>query len=208
MKRTFTVALLAFACIAPSLQAQPARIDYSQKDTGWRDRDGNPSRETGYDGVSRRDARAANERNARQDARQNARHDDRRDARQDQRQANLRQERAQLNRDRRNWRDQRRYAQWDQQLHNGYYRSNGQWRYGQPSNWQTQQRGFALGYRPWTQGQSLGAWNSRFVAIDHRSRNLRAPPRGYRWVEDDRGDYLLAAIVGGLIAQVIINSPR
>ena len=31
-------------------------------------------------------------------------------------------------------------------------------------------------------------------------------PRGYHWVRDHDGDFLLAAVVGGLIAQVILNS--
>jgi hypothetical protein len=121
MKISWTAVVLAFAIAAPAVQAQPARNDYSQPNSGWRDQSGAPSRETGYDGRSPRNERAE-ERQA-----------DRREARQDQRQADIRQDRAQLNQDRRRWRDQRRNAQWDQNLHNGYYRNNGQWRYGQPN---------------------------------------------------------------------------
>ena len=45
--------------------------------------------------------------------------------------------------------------------------------------------------------------------VDYRTnRSLRQPPRGYHWVRNDGGDYLLAAIAGGLIAQVILNSSR
>lgn len=49
----------------------------------------------------------------------------------------------------------------------------------------------------------------RAATVDSRTnRSLRQPPRGYRWVRNDGGDYLLAAIAGGLIAQVILNSSR
>ena len=44
--------------------------------------------------------------------------------------------------------------------------------------------------------------------MDYRSEHLRNPPRGYHWVRDDSGDFLLAAIVGGLIAQVIFSGNR
>jgi Ni/Co efflux regulator RcnB len=37
---------------------------------------------------------------------------------------------------------------------------------------------------------------------------MRPPPRGYHWVRNDSGDYLLAAIAGGLITQVIITRDR
>jgi Ni/Co efflux regulator RcnB len=169
---------LSLQCLGASAQAQPARIEFSKSSAVWVDQNGNPLI-----------VFAQSERDDRQDMRS-------------------RQDRTELNRDRRRWRDDRRDAAWDRSMHNGYYTRNNKWRYGQPSQWQTRQPGFAMGYRPWTRGQSLGAYNRRFSELDYRDHNLRAPPRGYRWVEDDRGDYLLAAIVGGLIAQVIINSPR
>ncbi len=204
MKLTFTALILGVACFAPLAQAQPARIDYSKPGPGWQDQSGAPSRETGYDGnIAYQGSLAERRADARDD-----RQDNRRDNRLDRREQELRQDRAQFNQDRRQWRDSRRRAQWDQNLHNGYYNSRNQWRYGQPNNWQMRQQGFAMGYRPWTRGQSLGAYNDRFAELNYRERNLRAPPRGYRWVQDDRGDYLLAAVIGGLIAQVIINSPR
>jgi Ni/Co efflux regulator RcnB len=208
MKLTFTAVLLGAAFLAPLARAQPARIDYSKPGPGWQDQSGAPSQQTGYDGNRPYQGSLAQRRADDRDDARDDRQDNRRDDRLDRREQELRQDRAQLNADRRQWRDNRRRAQWDQNLHNGYYNNRNQWRYGQPSDWQLRQRGFAMGYRPWTRGQSLGAYNSRFVELDYRGRNLRAPPRGYRWVQDDRGDYLLAAIVGGLIAQVIINSPR
>lgn len=193
MKRQLTAYFLAAAVLAPAFigstaSAQPARIEFGRAGGGWVDQNGQPTR---------RERTDAQDRNM-----------ERRDDRLDQREAAIRQDRRELNQDRKSWRDTRRGATWDQSVHNGYYNNRNQWRYGQPSQWQMRQRGFSMGYRPWTRGQSLGGYNQRFVELDYRGHNLRAPPRGYRWVEDDRGDYLLAAIVGGLIAQVIINSPR
>jgi Ni/Co efflux regulator RcnB len=35
---------------------------------------------------------------------------------------------------------------------------------------------------------------------------VQRPPQGYRWVEDDNGDLIMAALVGGLIAAIISNN--
>ena len=45
----------------------------------------------------------------------------------------------------------------------------------------------------------------RYVVQDWRQRDLRAPPRGYHWVRDDSNQYLLAAIVGGFIAEIAMQ---
>jgi Ni/Co efflux regulator RcnB len=45
----------------------------------------------------------------------------------------------------------------------------------------------------------------RYVVQDWRQRDLREPPRGYHWVRDDSNQYLLAAIVGGFIAEVAMQ---
>lgn len=106
-------------------------------------------------------------------------------------------------RDRREeWRDTRRDAHWDNGRHNGYYRNN-QWHYGPPASGA---RGVAYGYRPWAAGQRLGYYNGRYDEVDYRQHRLRQPPRGYHWVRDDGGDFLLAAIVGGLIAEIVLNN--
>ncbi|MEN9873124.1 MAG: hypothetical protein RL186_21 [Pseudomonadota bacterium] len=189
MKMIFAPLFLASCALASVANAQSARIDYAKQGAGWMDQNGAPSIEMGYDGVSRRMPRDDNRNDGPQVG------------------ARL-QVQMGVNADRRRWRDTRANQTWDQSVHNGYYARNNNWRYGQPTARQMQQKGFAMGYRPWTRGQSLGSYNQRFAAVDYRSRKLSAPPRGYRWVEDDRGDYLLAAIVGGLIAQVVINSPR
>ena len=42
--------------------------------------------------------------------------------------------------------------------------------------------------------------------VDHRAYRMKAPPRGYHYVQDDRGDIILAAIATGLIAAIIANN--
>ncbi|MES1198588.1 MAG: RcnB family protein [Pseudomonadota bacterium] len=105
------------------------------------------------------------------------------------------------------WRDTRANAQWDDSQHNGYY-DNNRWHFGPPpANYQGRQ-GFALGYHPWARGQRLGYYNARYTEVDYRTAHLRQPSRGYHWVRDDQGDYLLAAVASGIIASVILNSDR
>lgn len=111
-----------------------------------------------------------------------------------------------VRRDRRqNWRDTRRDARWNDAEHNGYYHNN-MWHYGPPPARLQNRRGVTLGYHPWQRGQRLGYYNNRYSEVDYRQHDLRRPPRGYRWVRNDGGDFLLAAVVSGLIAQVIINN--
>ncbi len=108
-------------------------------------------------------------------------------------------------RDRRQaWRDANAQARWDDARHNGYY-SNNRWTYGQPPPGAR----VTLGYKPWQAGEQLGYYNGRYAVVDYRSHSgLRAPPRGHHWVRTDGGDYLLAAIAGGLIAQVVLSNTR
>jgi Ni/Co efflux regulator RcnB len=106
---------------------------------------------------------------------------------------------------RHSWRENNRDARWDNSQHNGYYRYN-TWHRGPPPAALEGRRGVALGYRPWARGQRLGYYSGRYEVVDYRQQHLRHPPRGYHWVRDDSGDYLLAAIVGGLIAQVIMSN--
>lgn len=44
--------------------------------------------------------------------------------------------------------------------------------------------------------------NNNYVVNDWRGHQLKQPPRGYQWVGVG-GDYVLAAIAGGLIAQIV-----
>lgn len=44
-----------------------------------------------------------------------------------------------------------------------------------------------------------------YVVHDYRGYGLRHPPRGHRWMRDDRGDLLLVAIATGLIADLVLR---
>lgn len=60
--------------------------------------------------------------------------------------------------------------------------------------------------RRWARGQRLPRdyYQDRSHYIDYRSHHLRAPPRGYRWVETDDNNYAMVAIATGLIASLIV----
>jgi Ni/Co efflux regulator RcnB len=103
------------------------------------------------------------------------------------------------------WRDTRRNARWNDHDYNGYYVGNN-WHRGQPNARDYNQRGFALGYQPWQRGDRLGNYNNRYQEVDYRDYRVQRPPQGYRWVKDDNGDLIMAALVGGLIAAIISNN--
>ncbi|ANP45802.1 RcnB family protein [Candidatus Viadribacter manganicus] len=108
---------------------------------------------------------------------------------------------------RQNWRDTRDDARWDDRRHNGYYRNN-QWNFGPPQG-RYERDEVVYGYQPWQRGERLGYYQDRYQEVDYRTdRRLRPPQQGYHWVRSDGGDLLLAAIAGGLISQVILNSTR
>lgn len=95
---------------------------------------------------------------------------------------------------------------WDDRNDNGYT-LNGQWHYGRPSASVMNQRGFRAGYHQWRRGDRLPAdFRNRYQAVDYRSAHLRAPPRGYHYVRDDRGNTLLVGIATGVIASLILAS--
>ncbi len=56
-------------------------------------------------------------------------------------------------------------------------------------------------------GQRLPSeYNHRqYVVDDWRGHNLKAPPRGYHWVQVG-GDYVLVAITTGIILQLLLNN--
>jgi len=47
--------------------------------------------------------------------------------------------------------------------------------------------------------------STRYVVYDWRADHLREPPRGYRWVRSDNGDFLLVAITTGVIVDLLLN---
>jgi Ni/Co efflux regulator RcnB len=117
-------------------------------------------------------------------------------------------------RDSRDWRTDRyrrelrraiRREQWNSRAFNGYmYR--GQWYFGAPPVAYYQDPYFDPGYRVWRSGDRLPSYyRDRYRDVDWRDCGLREPPRGYRYVEDDRGNYLLVAIATGIILSVLLG---
>lgn len=66
-------------------------------------------------------------------------------------------------------------------------------------------RGHDRGHH-WARGQRLprSYYVDRTYYIDHRAHHLRAPPRGYRWVEVDN-NYAMVALATGLIASIVAH---
>ncbi len=56
----------------------------------------------------------------------------------------------------------------------------------------------------WARGQRLPAsyYRDRGHYVDYRRHHLRAPPRGYQWVQVDN-NYAMVALASGLIASII-----
>ncbi|BEP52827.1 RcnB family protein [Variovorax sp. V118] len=69
---------------------------------------------------------------------------------------------------------------------------------------QFDRRGFPQPHTEWRRGGRVPAeYRGRnYVVNDWRAYRLQQPPRGYQWVGVG-GDYVLAAIATGLIAQII-----
>jgi Ni/Co efflux regulator RcnB len=61
--------------------------------------------------------------------------------------------------------------------------------------------------RQWRRGDRLpNGYQNRFRGVDYRYSHLRAPPRGYRYVRDDRGQVLLVGIATGVILSAIFSN--
>ncbi|MEO9340426.1 RcnB family protein [Mesorhizobium sp. SB112] len=59
--------------------------------------------------------------------------------------------------------------------------------------------------RQWKKGGKYGGQGS--AVSDHRQHNLKAPPKGHRWVRDGN-DFILVAIGTGIIASITSNTGR
>ena len=74
---------------------------------------------------------------------------------------------------------------------------------------QDQNRGYGNGHNNgghhWARGQRLprAYYQDRSHYVDYRAHHLRAPPRGYRWVQTDDNNFAMVAITTGLIASLI-----
>ena len=107
--------------------------------------------------------------------------------------------------DRSDWRDERREDRWDAQRHNGYWWHD-RWYFGPPPARYYGRPGFFLGYHPWARGGVLPRYYfDRRYYIDYRDYRLRPPPRGYHYVRDDRGEFLLVGIATGVILGSILS---
>lgn len=47
--------------------------------------------------------------------------------------------------------------------------------------------------------------SDRYYVTDWHRAHLREPPRGYRWVRSDNGDFLMVAVATGIIVDILIN---
>jgi Ni/Co efflux regulator RcnB len=67
--------------------------------------------------------------------------------------------------------------------------------------------GWREGHHEWRRGDRLPDQyrHRQYVVNDWRAHHLHAPPRGYQWVNVD-GDFVLAAIATGVIADLALNS--
>jgi len=95
---------------------------------------------------------------------------------------------------------------WDQNRDNGYY-LNGRFNYGPPPAAVQNRRDFRPGYVQWRRGQTLTPYyRTQYREVDFRRAHLRAPPRGYHYVRDNRGETLLVGIATGVILSVLLNN--
>lgn len=65
------------------------------------------------------------------------------------------------------------------------------------------------GPHDWRRGDRLpdDYRDRQYVVEDYRGYGLHQPPRGYHWVGVN-GDYVLAAIATGVIAQIVLSNGR
>ena len=72
--------------------------------------------------------------------------------------------------------------------------------------WNDHQRGESNSEHAWRRGDRLSAYQrSHFRQVDYRRAHLRAPPRGYHYVRDDRGELLLVGLATGVILGIIAS---
>ncbi|WP_434027266.1 RcnB family protein [[Pseudomonas] boreopolis] len=74
-----------------------------------------------------------------------------------------------------------------------YYRPAPVYRAGPPYGWAVGRR-YYDSYR-----------GPIYVVDDYPRYYLRRPPRGYHWVRDDTGNFLMVAIATGIIADLVLN---
>jgi Ni/Co efflux regulator RcnB len=205
MKRITLVAATALMLVGPLAATANAQNYRNTDDNAARLERERAARAQNYNA---REHRTVDNNDRRGDRGDNARRDNDRNDRGD-RSDNNRRDNDRGNRwdgnDRRDGRGDHRNTRWDNQRHNGYTH-NGRWYYGAPPAGYESRHGYQAGYRNWRRGDRLPAYyQQRYRSVDYRRERLRAPPRGYRYVEDDRGDMLLVGIATGVILSIILS---
>ncbi|NKJ46513.1 hypothetical protein CIC12_07110 [Burkholderia sp. SG-MS1] len=76
-----------------------------------------------------------------------------------------------------------------------------------PHDADSRRPGGPVPHADWHKGERLPAEyrNRNYVVDDWHGHGLQAPPRGYQWVGVN-GDYVLAAIATGVIANVLLST--
>lgn len=130
--------------------------------------------------------------------------------------------------DRRGWRDRDHYGyrdrdddddrRWDRDERRAYYngyrdaRRHDRWedRYERDRRYHARSGHWDNGRRgppPWARGRDYRAYGYRnvyYVPVHEYSRyRLYRPDYGYRWVRDDRNNFLLVAAATGIISQIL-----
>jgi Ni/Co efflux regulator RcnB len=107
--------------------------------------------------------------------------------------------------DRGNWNQDNRDRGGDRDRRDGY-QARGGGRYGDEGYGGERRWDGAGPEHSWHRGDRLPSRyrSHQYVVDDWRGHHLRQPPRGYHWVQSG-GDYVLAAIATGVIADLIIN---
>ncbi len=98
-----------------------------------------------------------------------------------------------------NSRNQSRYDNRDRPASNGRYDDRGRYYSmhdrGRHEGWYKRGGHMPVEYR-----------TTRYYVNDYRVYHLRQPPRGYRWVRSDNGDFLMIAIATGIIASIMAGN--
>ncbi len=107
--------------------------------------------------------------------------------------------------ERRAYREGYREGYWDGRQHNGYYYRD-TWHWGPPPSHYYGHHSYRPGYVAWREGHRVPRHvYEHWRRVDYRHHHrLYPPPRGYHWVEDDRGDYLLVGLATGVILGAIL----
>jgi len=95
---------------------------------------------------------------------------------------------------------------WNRGQHNGYFVAN-RWYFGPPPASMYNRSDFRPGYHQWRRGERLPSYyRTQYREVDWRRAHYRAPPRGYHYVRDDRGEVLLVAVATGVILSILLNN--